>query len=159
MNPELILAIILELFPHMSGNNRQCIENHQDRILQQVHEATDAPLIEGVPSIPPEVLMVVGFVETHLGCDAGEGGNWGAPIDAEHRHTAGTHMHAAYSLARGYQRCGSWDGAIMRFRTGLCNPRHSPNPEVTTIGLRYLRLVHHIIRRIEVRSTPAGMGC
>lgn len=159
MNPELILSLILEFYPHMSGNNRRCIEAHQDRILQQVHEATNAPLIEGAPPIPPEVLMVVGFVETHLGCDEGEGGNWGAPIDADHRHAAGTHMHAAYSLARGYVRCGSWDGAIMRFRTGLCNPRHSSDPQITETGLRYLRLVRRIIHRLEVRSSPAGMGC
>lgn len=137
MNPEHVVAAILSLFPYMSGNNRACVEHRRSEIAAQLTETADA----GVPS---EIMAAVAFVETHLGCDRGEGGGWGAPINGQHRHTAGTHMHAARVLIRGLERCGDWDGSIRRFRTGLCHP--------TTVGTSYLRRVNRLIRRIELRA-------
>ena len=137
MNPEQVLAAILTIFPYMSGNNRACIESRRDRIVQQLTETTAA-------GVPTEIMASVAFMETHLGCDRNEGGGWGAPIDAAHRHTAGTHMNAASVLVRGLERCGSWDGSIRRFRTGLCQP--------TPVGTAYLRRVNQLVRRIELTA-------
>lgn len=149
MSPETIVVAILALFPYMSGNNRACIETQQARIVQQLREVSE-PYEPGAPVPPTELTAAVAFAETHLGCDIHEGGNWGAPIDAQHRHTAGTHMNAVRVLVRGYQRCGSWDGAVLRFRTGLCNPqRQSSSPRVRHQGAHYLRVIHRIVERIR----------
>jgi hypothetical protein len=142
MSPEAVVAAILLLFPYMSGNNRSCVVRRQEAIVTQLREAEEM-------GVPAEVIGAVGFYETHWGCDAHEGGNWGAPIDASHRHTAGTHIHAARSLLAGFGRCGSWDGAISRFRTGRCHP--------DAVGARYLANVRTLIRRME--SVAAGPVC
>lgn len=68
---EAVTAILL-MFPHMSGNNRQCIIDHRPQIEQVLTEAQ-----RQYPEMPTEVFAAVGFMETHLGCDQGEGGNWG----------------------------------------------------------------------------------
>lgn len=149
MSPETILAAILAIFPHMSGNNRQCIIDHQVRIAEQLREVSQ-PVAPGAPVPPVELTAAVAFAETHLGCDLNEGGNWGAPIDRNHRHTAGTHMSAVRVLSRGFTRCGSWDGAVMRFRTGLCNPAvNGRTPEIRRIGPQYLRTIRSIMGRME----------
>lgn len=134
MNPEQILLALLTAFPYMNGSNRECIETRRPVIARQLHETSTL-------GVPPDLMASVAFAETHLGCDVGEGGNWGAPIDARHRHTAGTHMSAARVLARGYERCGSWDGAVLYFRTGLCRS------DVPT-GRLYLRGVTAVRNRI-----------
>lgn len=113
MHPDLILTALLALLP---GPQSRCIERHRPQI---VAAAVSGERDRGVPAA---VLLVVGFAETHLGCDAGEGGGWGAPIDMRHRHQAGTSDHAARALARSYAVCGTWAGAIGRFRSGLCTP-------------------------------------
>lgn len=151
MSPEAILAAILALFPHMSGNNRRCIETQQSRIIRQLREVSE-PVEPEAPVPPTELTAAVAFVETHLGCDINEGGNWGAPIDPQHRHTAGTHMHAVRALSRGYRACGDWDGAVMRFRTGLCNPKRSPSPTVREQGTHYLRVIRSIVERMRAYS-------
>lgn len=96
--------------------------------------------------VPMGVILVVGFSETHLGSDAHEGGNWGAPIDAAHRHTAGAPIQAARVLARSYQVCGNdWQRAVARFRSGLCVP-HNP------VHQRYVANVTSLVRRMYVRT-------
>jgi hypothetical protein len=149
LTPEMIVAAILSIFPHMNGRNRECIERNQPRIIQQLHDVS-LPSFPGAPVPPVELTASVAFLETHLGCDANEGGNWGAPISATRRHTAGTHMHAVRVLANGYLRCGTWEGAVLRFRTGLCNPaRQSNNPALQVQGTNYLRTVNNIMHRIS----------
>ena len=111
---QLLLSAILSIFPYMSGNNRACIERNFDDIAM-VAEAAERDM-----GVPPAVILAVGFLETHLGCDQGEGGNWGAPISRTRRHTAGTPAQAALALSHGYQVCHTWVGAISRFRSGQC---------------------------------------
>ena len=141
-----LVAAILSLFPVMSGRNRACIEDRHDAIARQVDETARA-----YPRVRPEVLVAVAFSETHLGCDAGEGGGWGAPIDRQHRHTAGTHLHAAAVLARGMVVCGSDElSAVRRFRTGLCDPRRqSTSAVVGRVGERYGRRVIRLAERLQ----------
>lgn len=149
ISPETILAAILAIFPHMSHNNRQCIERQQARIIQQLSEVSQ-PISDSLPAPPVELTAAVAFLETHLGCDINEGGNWGAPIDPQHRHTAGTHMHAVQALSRGYMRCGSWEGAVLRFHTGFCDPMHQTRSRaVQQRGVLYLRTVNSIVNRIR----------
>lgn len=135
MTPAQVLAAILSIFPHMSGNNRACIEERHDRIVQQLTETVAV-------GVPAPLMAAVAFMETHLGCDLHEGGNWGAPINREHRHTAGTHLNAAHVLMVGLARCGTWDGSVSRFRSGLCRTQR---PYV----VRYVRGVNALVRRIE----------
>lgn len=111
---QLLLTALLHLFPHMSGNNRACIVRNFDAIAQV---AEDAERENGVPAA---IMLTVGFIETHNGCDHGEGGNWGAPISPTRRHVAGAPRQAAVALQHGFERCGSWIGAISRFRSGRC---------------------------------------
>jgi len=141
-----LVAAVLALFPVMSGHNRSCIEDRHDVIARQVDETARA-----YPRVRPEVMVAVAFAETHLGCDAGEGGGWGAPIDRQHRHTAGTHLHAAAVLARGMEVCrGDELSAVRRFRTGLCDPRRqSTSPIVGRVGERYGRRVVALAERLQ----------
>ena len=82
-----------------------------------VADAETAVMATGVPA---GLLLVVGVLESHLGCDPASGGSWGAPIDPQHRRTAGTPTHTARALATSFRVCGSWVGALHRFRCGLC---------------------------------------
>ena len=137
ITPVEAVTAILALYPYMSGNNRQCIIEHRSQIESVLVEAQ-----RQYPAMPTEVFATIGFMETHLGCDQGEGGNWGAPISPRQRHVAGTPMQAATALWRSYEVCGSWDGAARRFRTCLCRP--------TVIGSRYSRIAGHITNRIRL---------
>ena len=141
-----LVAAVLSLFPVMSGRNRACIEARRERIAQQVEETARA-----YPRVRASVLVAVAFSETHLGCDYGEGGGWGAPIDRHHRHTAGTHLHAAAVLARSLEVChGDELGAVRRFRTGLCDPRRqSSSALVGRVGEAYGRRVLALAARLE----------
>jgi hypothetical protein len=135
---ELLLAVLLK-FP--STPARQCLIERRDRIELAITES-----IRRYPLISPEVLVAVGFSETHLGCDANEGGNWGAPMSATQRHIPGTPMQAAKILYRSYETCGSdWESAARRFRTGDCRP--------SKIGSRYaasvIRLSQQLVRITE----------
>ena len=127
---ELFLAVLLN-WPMTPA--RECIMSHQNMIEDVIHSS-----INLYPSMPPEMIVSVGFHETHLGCARNEGGNWGAPISPQQRHIAGTPIQAARALWRSYEVCGNWEGAARRFRTGLCNPR---NPTIKDIGERYGRSV------------------
>jgi len=156
MTSSLILSALLAIFPYMNGNNRACIEQNRARIAAQLDETHAA-----YPAIALETMAAVAFRETHLGCDAGEGGNWGAPISRLRRHTAGTHMHAAGALHRSLAVCGTLDGAIMRFRVGLCNPRRqTTNLRVRAQAEAYLRKVRslerEIVRRVALLTGGPG---
>ena len=133
-----VITAILVLYPHMSGNNRQCIIERRSQIEQVLVEAQ-----RQYPAMPTEIFATIGFMETHLGCDQGEAGNWGAPLSPQQRHIAGAPIQAATALWRAYQVCGTWDGAARRFRTGLCRP--------TVIGTRYSRIAENITNRIRLR--------
>lgn len=134
----------------MSHNNRSCVEANSDRIATQL---TETSFVSDDPATSPplDLMASVAFLETHLGCDVNEGGNWGAPVSPSQRHRAGTHMHAARALSNGYIHCGTWEGAVLRFHTGLCNPRtQSSSAAVRTRGVQYLRTVSGIQHRIRV---------
>lgn len=132
-----IVTAILTLYPYMSHNNRQCIIDHRTQI-EQVLNTSHAHY----PEMPMEVIATIGFMETHLGCDSGEGGNWGAPLSATQRHIAGTPFQAATALWHSYERCHTWEGAARRFRTGNCRP--------TPTGSPYARRAMNVINRLRV---------
>ena len=100
ISPVEAITAILALFPYMSGNNRQCIIDNRAQIEHVLVEAQ-----RQYPQMPTEVFVAVGFLETHLGCDQGEGGNWGAPISPTRRHVSGTPIQAATSLWHSYEFC------------------------------------------------------
>lgn len=132
----ILLAALLALFPRAASVRR--IEARQNEIARVAQVAAEAH------HIPVSVLLVVGFMETHLGTDANEGGNWGAPIDAHHRHTPGTPDSAARILEHSLTACHTWPGAISRFRCGLC-----VCPERTA---PYTHNVMHLIARVHNRA-------
>lgn len=150
MNFFALITALLTLFPHMSGNNRQCIIHTQARIVQVLQMSQ-----QQYPNVQPEVLFVVGFIETHLGCDANEGGGWGVPISRNRRHTAGPPVYAAMILNRGLEVCGNIHGAVHRFRTGLCRHRRNWGSleyrRMAEIGNRYERLVFRRVRDLQNR--------
>jgi len=109
-----MLAALFAVMGHSPAQAR--MERARDSII------ADADAASSLHDVPVELLLVVGYLETHLGTDAGEGGGWGAPIDRRHRHTAGTAATAARVLRTSFAVCGSWRGAVSRFRSGLCRP-------------------------------------
>jgi hypothetical protein len=133
-----LLSALLTLFP--ASPSRSCIEARAAQITADVGAAARRH------GVPPALLLAVGFVETHLGCDRASGGCWGAPISPERRGTAGTVDHAARALASGYAACGSWPGAVCRFRCGLCRcpPRHE----------RYQRVALSLAARLTRAAAP-----
>ena len=132
-----ILTAILSLYPYMSGNNRQCIIQHREQIEQVLIESQ-----RNYPEMPMEMIATIGFMETHLGCDYGEGGNWGAPLSPTQRHVPGTPFQAATALWHSYEHCHTSEGAARRFRTGLCRPTNTGSP--------YARRAIHVMNRLRV---------
>ncbi len=133
LGSELLMAVVLH-FPHTPA--RECLLQRQEVIEVAIEEARVA-----FPQMPSQLFVAVGFWETHLGCDANENGNWGAPISATQRHVAGTPFQAARILWRSYQVCGDWLGAARRFRTGNCTP--------SEIGSRYANGVLRLSQQLE----------
>jgi hypothetical protein len=119
-----LLSAMLAVLPPVPEPQRGRIQLQKEAIVSMA-TASSARY-----AVPPSVLLVVAFMETHLGTDDGEGGGWGAPIDAHHPHKAGTSDHAARILARGRKVCGSWQGAVSRFRSGRCSPPRFAEPYV-----------------------------
>jgi hypothetical protein len=130
-----LLAALLAVLPPIPHPQRERIHEQTDEIIAKA-TASSARY-----SVPPSVLLVVAFMETHLGTDDGEGGGWGAPIDAQHPHQAGTSDHAARILARGRKVCGSWRGAMSWFRSGKCLPPPEAEGYVRN-GMRLIERVH-----------------
>lgn len=147
MNPDIVLAAILAIFPRMSHNNRACIEENRDRIIAQLQEIRSLTPANQTPP-PTEIVAAIGFLESHLGCDSP---NWGVPLLDANRVSRGTHAHAIQSLASSFDKCGTWRRAVWRFHTGLCNPeRHSTNPSVIERGRTYGITIRTIVNRIRV---------
>lgn len=144
MTPAILLTALLSIFPTTPA--RDCLTARRERIAAQVDES-----VRAFPTVRPALLMAVAFSETHLGCDRNEGGGWGAPINPQQRHRAGTHLHAARALARSLVVCrGSELGALRRFRTGLCDPmRQSSSPTVGRVGEAYGRRTLRLAQRME----------
>jgi hypothetical protein len=141
-----ILTAILSVYPYMSGNNRQCIIEHREQI-EQVLVVSQREY----PEMPMEMIAAIGFMETHLGCDQGEGGNWGAPASPTQRHVPGTPFQAATALWHSYEHCHTWEGAARRFRTGLCRPTPTGSAYSRTAMRVVNRLRGHIARQNEVQ--------
>jgi hypothetical protein len=91
--------------------------NNRERIMKYVGAGVDKH------NIPPSLILTVGFLESHFGCNPRSGGSWGSPIDRNHRGIAGTPIHTARDLANARKVCGSWFGALARYQSGLCHRR------------------------------------
>jgi hypothetical protein len=136
-----LLAALIAVLPPIPHPQRERIQLQREKIVAM------AAASSARHHVPPSVLLVVAFMETHLGTDDGEGGGWGAPIDAQHPHKAGTSDHAARVLARGRKVCGSWLGAVSWFRSGQC----SPPPFAETYVRNGMRLIERMHRRTGLR--------
>jgi hypothetical protein len=130
-----LLAALLALYP---GPRSRDIELRLDRLSETARLAADAY------GVPYAVLISVAFRESHLGLDRASGGCWGAPKDRRHRNVAGTAGDAARALRRSYEVCGTWRGAISRFRIGLCRP--------TRATAQYNSEVVAMIQRVSTRA-------
>jgi hypothetical protein len=108
------LAMLLALY-RPPQNIARCLERRHDRIIAQADAAAEAH------QVPVTILLVTAFLETHIGCDRGEGDGWGAPAHASTPHVAGTADNAASSLALGFRTCHTWLSAVRNYRRGLCD--------------------------------------
>jgi hypothetical protein len=131
--PAVILAVLLALHrppqPH-----RTCIEAHRAQIEAAGAEAESI-------GVPAAILFAVARRESHFACAPGER-SWGAPVDRRHRHTAGGPMHAARALARSFAVCGTWRGAVGRFRSGLCDPWQPMHRSYVASVMRDVETIH-----------------
>lgn len=133
---ERIFAALLAVLPTIPQPQRGRIAERRDAIVRAADEAHERY------GVPPSVLLVVGMLETHVGTDDGEGGGWGAPISPRRRHVAGGPEHAARALATSYRVCGSWRGAIGRFRSGLCRPWQEAHRRYVERAMRWIERTH-----------------
>lgn len=157
-----LLTLLLTLFQHPA--NVECIRRQENSIAERAYNASVSS------QVPASVILVVAFLESHFGCAAASGGSWGAPVDRNHRLTAGPSeqvaVHSASSLHNGFygtrhsRGCGTWFGAISYFRCGLCRcPAYRrapipPNGDCTTLG-RYWkrpRLANYCLRDFGYRA-------
>lgn len=93
--------------------------------------------------VPPALVLAVGFLESRWGADPRSGGSWGTPVDMRHRNVAGPPVGAARALASSYRVCGTWLGAVHRFRCGLCRcPRLVGYEAPYALGLAERALAH-----------------
>ena len=114
-----LFAALLVLYPGIPNRERSCMMLNRESIIQMAADSSEAT------GVPPAVLLLVGFFESHLGCDPRSGGCWGSPVDNRHRNIAGTPRRAADDLATSYRVCHTWVGAVSRYRCGLCRCRSS----------------------------------
>jgi hypothetical protein len=138
----LLLAALLASFVHMPA--RRCIERRFDEIASVANAAADH---HGVPA---SLLLSVGFHESWLGCHGER--DWGAPASRRDRHRAGTPDDAARAIATGYRVCGTWRGAVTRFRAGLCRLRATDERQ------EYVASVMRLADRIAARAGIAMEG-
>ena len=111
----LLLAALLAL-SRPPAEIRRRLDARRDAIVAQAARAADAH------GVPVGLLLVVAFLESHVGQDRGSGGCWGAPASPRRRNVAGTAAHSARALARSFEVCGgaSWLRAVTRYRSGRC---------------------------------------
>lgn len=109
------LTALLMILP-VPARYRQCIAARREAIIAQAAEAAD------LHQIPVELLLVTGYLESHLGC-ANLSGGWGVRLPRALRTASQPHLHvvrAASALAFGYRRCRTELGALAHFRYGRC---------------------------------------
>ena len=107
------LAALLAMLP-ASRPYRVCLDARTPRVV------ADADRASREHGVPVRLLLAVGYRESHLGCAPRSGGCWGAPASRTRRGSPGRASHAASALALGYRRCGTWAGAVLHFRAGVC---------------------------------------
>ena len=112
MTAAVYLAAILAILP-VPAFELELITQDQEKLAIQAEEAAAAS------DVPVSTLLVIGFLETHLGRSE-HGCGWGTPVDRNRCRTMDSPLGAARALARGYRRCGDTLGAITHFRTGHC---------------------------------------
>lgn len=138
MNGTEALLLVTTLLGSRAWQYPVCLERRREEI------AAIAARAERETGVPAGLLLVVGMNETHLGCARNEGGGWGAPINRHHRHTAGTPLRAAQALAWSYRVCGTWEGAVGRFRSGLCRPWQRAHVLSTAYRVRQTRALYEL---------------
>ena len=128
MTPALALLLALVAIVHPAGERGACIRRRAESLAASAQAAVDQVATErpGDPRVPADLLLVVAYLESHLGCAPGSGGCWGAPSSPTHRGTAGRPVHAARALASGLRVCTTELGAVSRFRCGLCRCPAAP---------------------------------
>jgi hypothetical protein len=111
----VIKDLIVAFWVLFHGPAEPCMRRHMSETIEAVQAAVDEF------GVPAELLLTIGYLETHWGCSRASGGNWGAPASRLHRNRPGRAHHAASALARAYRNCGrDWRRALMMFRTGRC---------------------------------------
>ena len=116
---QALFAVLFTIFPHMPLSHRRCLRSHEVDVTGAAAQAAETT------GVPVAVILAVGFLESHLGCDPASGGSWGSPINRGHRLVAGSPLRAAEDLATSFRVCRkvSWEAAVSRFRCGLCRCR------------------------------------
>lgn len=145
MNAHILLAVLLALLP-VPAARRRCIVERRARIEH------DADAAAARYNVPVEVLLAVGYLETHLSCAPGSGGGWGAPISPRRRGVAGGAMHSAAALAWGIRACATTEGAIAHYRYGLCRTPARHGTGYTPADA--LRLIERVTSQARRGSTP-----
>ena len=133
-----VFMIVLGFWARVS--HRTCIDQNESSIVRQI-EAGQAE--HGVPS---PVLAVVAYLESHYGCDPRSRGSWGVPWRFQGNYSGTQGNITARSLATGFRRCGSWEGAISRFRCGSCTTCPNDGGYTPAEAITLVRRVYSVSR-------------
>lgn len=142
----LLLRAIMQIVGAVPDDPRTvCVDRRMDSIIEGAVAASTAH------DVPVGLLLTVGWVESHLGCAVHSGGSWGAPISPTNRHVAGGPSHAARALHSGFAACGSWSGAVGRFRSGLCRPTDRGHQHYVDVAMRVWQRSEAAVGTVVVR--------
>lgn len=131
--PAVVLAILLAM--HRPSLPVQRCMSHHAASVERVAARAASEL-----QVPPSVLLATARRESHWGCRGGH--SWGAPHSRSHRFGIGTPMDAARALEHSFRVCGTWIGAVGRFRSGLCRPWQHEHREYVRAVVRDVEAIH-----------------
>ena len=155
---ELLLRIVLSLF----ANTRIAVhaEAHPE-FAAFVQEAAQAH------HVPQTLLLAVGVHESGLGSNARTPFPWGVLRPAMRAYCTradarctGAVVHdqieaSAHVLRVGYERCGSWIGALRRYYSGACWTQRHPS---TRAGLRTRAQRRRFYQRLQIYRQAVRYG-
>lgn len=146
-----LIAAWIRLFGERNNVTRQM------RAHPEIVHAVD--MVAGTMHVPVELLLTVGIMESRLGSDVPNGGDWGMRPSivswACRRRGIGCGVPprtqqievGALVLRDGRRACGSWEGAVRYYRTGKCGVEH----DTTGYGHRAIALTRRLQRATGVR--------
>lgn len=150
---DTLFVMLFVAIPNIPAHYLRCLDARQGAI-------ENAMRLSEASGVPAGVALMIGFMESHNGCDP-RGDSWGAPNDPDHWRIEDHAQRAISALASNHRAClamrpgrrpvPEWLCAISRFRCGrrVCPRSTGYSPQAATAL---------ILRLYDVASLPRPEG-